>query len=222
MSGIRALVACTLAALLLPAQAQVNKCRQPDGRIVYAQAPCEAAGAQPLGELKIVAPPAPAPTPLPAQRPGDAPAAPAPAATAAPPRARPAAPPGVDDPLADPTRPRRCAEQQNTIDGSVATLKQLELRQQTEAQHFENMERRIDEFNASPDGRKRGALNVDNRYALRQREKDATIAEIGSERVRLRAHVQEAYRLHCDVLGIKLRLADAERLQSQPVGTPRR
>ncbi|MBI5259823.1 MAG: hypothetical protein HY855_25205 [Burkholderiales bacterium] len=215
-------LAALLAAAMWPAlaAAQVHKCQQPDGRIVYSQAPCVAAGGQALGELKIAPPPAPAvPTPTRSTLP---PPAGEQRPAAAPTRPRPPAPPGVDDPFADPTRPQRCAEQQNTLDASVARIRMLEAEQQAQAAHFEAEERRIDEFHASPDGQKRRAFNIDNRYAIRNQEKAAMTERLGKERVLLSAHVQNANALNCAVLDSKFRLAEALRLQSQPVGGPAR
>ncbi len=190
------------------AQAQVFKCRTPGGGITYAQAPCANAGLQDAGTVKVDAPP---PAPLRA-----APGPGMPAATGAAPANRPKPPPGVDDPLGDPQRPALCAEQQRSLDTTVADIRRLLAEEQKQTSEFETNERRIAEYNASPSGRKIPAIGGDNRYDIRNREKTEMTAKLGYERIRLQSLVQGAYSLKCGIIGKPLRLEEAERLRYPP------
>jgi Domain of unknown function (DUF4124) len=202
-----------LVSLAHSAQAQIYKCQSPDGRIAYSQTACENSGARAIGEVKIN------PAPLPAQK-SSQPAPRSSGAAGSSAKARPSPPPGVDDPFGDPSRPLRCADMQNQIDGTVAEIRHLEVEQEAQTQHFANLEQRINEYNASPDGRKHPAMSLDNRYADRDREKTTMIGRIGDERIRLAAQLNEVHRLNCKVLGIKLRLAEAERLRAPSLPGP--
>ena len=192
------------------AHAQVHKCANAQGGTVYSQAPCASAGLRDIATLKVEAPPpdesARARAPLPAGG-GSAPAAP---------RAR-VVPPGVDDPLGDPLRPRRCADQQQVIDAGVAAVKQA-IAERSKAQlEFDRVESEINQFNASPNGRRTPAIVDPNRYE-RHRDQDAkALHRVGLQRIYLSEVVQQGYSLKCHVIARPLRLQEAEQLQSRPV-----
>ncbi len=190
----------TLASTLV--HAQVFKCVMADGSTSYSQTPCSS-GVRRNTELDVF----PQPT-LPAQT-GDS-SQQSPTSSA---RSRPVAPLGVDDPLADPQRPRLCAERQNEIDAGVADVKRLLLEQEAQALEFEALEKKINAFMAASDGKRHSLINLNNRYAVRDKQKTEMTSRVGGARMRLESSVQDAYRLNCQVLGIKMRLKDAEGLR---------
>lgn len=193
------------------AQAQVYKCASAQGATVYSQTPCASAGLREVSTLKAEAPPADPPTRARSALP--------PASTTATSGPRPrVVPPGVDDPFGDPDRPRRCEEQQQIIDDAVLETKKA-IAERAKAQlEFDNMERQIYQFNATPGGRRTPAIVDPNRYDRHRAEDAEAERRIGYRRIYLRGAVNNAYALSCQVLPKPLRLKEAEELQSRTVG----
>lgn len=173
----------------------VHKCKQANGTIAYSETPCETTGARPLGAVKVEA--APVKQNANASQPGL--------------QARiPGLPPGVDQPLADPTRPDQCRKKQNEIDEAVFEVKRATLKRAEQKAHYDALQKQMDAAGAN-------AIHTFSIPAARQRDDEMLTREMGTQRLRLEAHLQEAARLNCDVVGVKLNLAEAEQLRPKAV-----